>query len=390
MYNREIIKKLIDFVKSLDGTGDKEKVKILVQKRFSLIKDRSIFYNDNFAIRFGYNGKNNKKHISNTVLGLSTIKNYDNKPLIFCIVTHSVNHLLLINTTFLNKVSHSSKDLRINNIRGSINCSDIIMEYDGIPNEPSNFESLYAYHSEIAFEDNLERLVESTNNIVGRIPKFNISEQTKTKIINSIDLAQSFISSKDYIDLQCDLRERVAKVQGEIAIAALIDNVNLRGRVIEYLITDTGSNLKNQIISALRAKSPLPNFTTPDNLGDYSKKYPLYNTETDIKTKVMFLVGNPKGYNIDKLLEFLATEKAVYMIYLLGINDKGKIVASLCSCFDKRLLQTTRLQHHWAGRNTRGVTQFIGDGIRKILDSKENSTIDKESAKKFLLDLIGR
>lgn len=73
MYNREIIKELIDFVKSIDGTGDKEKVKSLVQKKFSLTKDRSVFYNDSFAIRFGYNGKNDKKQISNTVLGLSTI-----------------------------------------------------------------------------------------------------------------------------------------------------------------------------------------------------------------------------------------------------------------------------------------------------------------------------
>lgn len=179
MFNREIIKELIEFVKTLDGVGDKEKVKTSVQNKFSLTKDRSVFYNESFAIRFGYNGKNNKKHISNTVLGLSVIKNYDDRPLIFCIITHSVNHLVLINTTFLKKVSHSSKDLRVNNIRGSINCSDIMMEYDGILNEPSNFESLYAYHSEIAFEDNLERLVEKTNDIVGRIPKFVISPQTE-------------------------------------------------------------------------------------------------------------------------------------------------------------------------------------------------------------------
>ena len=390
MYNREIIKDLIDFVKSLDGIGDKEKVKSLVQKKFSLTRDRSVFYNDSFAIRFGYNGKNDKKHISNTVLGLSAIKNYDNKPLIFCIVTHSMNHLLLINTTFLKKVSHSSKDLRINNIRGSINCSDIMMVYNRISNEPSNFEALYAYHSEIAFEDNLERLVESTNNIVGRIPKFNISDQTETKIINSIDLAQSFISSADYSDLQQDLAERVSKVQGEIAIAAFIDNVNLRGRIIEYLITDSGSDLKNQIIRALQEKSSLPSFTTPDKLGDYSKKYPLYNTETDIKTKVLFLEGNPKGYNIDKLLEFLSTEKAVYMIYLLGVDNNGQIVASLCSCFDKRLIQATSVQHHWAGRNTRGVTQFIGTELRNILNKQEKSSIDKDKAVIFLKELIAK
>ena len=43
MYNREIVKELIDFVQSLEGTGDKEKVKSLVQKKFSLIEDRSVF-----------------------------------------------------------------------------------------------------------------------------------------------------------------------------------------------------------------------------------------------------------------------------------------------------------------------------------------------------------
>ncbi|MBQ3021981.1 MAG: hypothetical protein IJD91_01465 [Clostridia bacterium] len=390
MYNREIINELITYVESLNGLGNKEKVKTLVQNRFSLIKDRSVFYNESFAIRFGYNGKNDKKRISNTVLSLSAIKNYDDRPLIFCIVTHSINHLLLINTTFLRKVSHSSKELRVNNIRGSINCSDIIMEYDDIPNFPSNFESLYAYHSEISFEDNLERLVESTNNIVGRIPKFTVTPEIERKIFSSVDLAATFVTSNEYFDLQHDLEERVKKVQGEIAIAAFIDNVNLRGRIIEYLITDNGSNLKNQIINALRTKSSLPNFTTPDRLGDYTKNYPLYNTETDIKTKVLFLEGNPKGYNIDKLLEFLSTEKAVYMIYLLGVDNKGEIVASLCSAFDKRLVKATSVQHHWAGRNTRGVTQFIGSSLREILNNQKNTFVDRDKAKEFLRDMISR
>lgn len=388
MYDKAVINELIDYIKSLDRMGDKEKVKTLVQKKFSLIKDRSIFYNDSFAIRFGYNGKNDKKHISNTVLGLSAIKNYDNKPLIFCIITHTINHLILINSTFLKKVSHSSKQLRVNNIRGSINCSDIMMEYDGILNEPSNFATLYAYHIEMTFEDNLKRLVESTNNIVGLLPKFEVSAQNESKIISSVDLAQSFISSNEYIDLQKDLSERVAKVQGEIAIASLIDNVNLRGRIIEYLITDNGSDLKNQIINALREKSSLPNFKTPDKLGDYSKKYSLYNTETDIKTKIMFLDSNPKGYNIDKLLEFLSTDKAVYMIYLVGIDDNGKIIVSLCSCFDTRLIQATSIRHHWAGRNTRGVTQFIGEKLKDILNNQTNSIIDKSKAIEFLHSLI--
>ena len=93
-------------------------------------------------------------------------------------------------------------------------------------------------------------------------------------------------------------------------------------------------------------------------MGDYSKKYPLYNTETDIKTKVLFLEGNPKGYNIDKLLEFLATEEAVYMIYLLGIDDNGKIVAY-------------RLEYAMAGFTKEEIKISVVGDILKIEASHE-------------------
>jgi len=125
-------------------------------------------------------------------------------------------------------------------------------------------------------------------------------------------------------------------------------------------------------------------------LGDYSKNYPSFNTETDIKTKVMFLNGNPKAYNIDKLLEFLATEKSVYMIYLLGIGEAGEIVARLCSVYDNRLINATNVIHHWAGRNSRGVAQFLGTALTKILEEPNGSKIDSKKATDFITGLIER
>lgn len=226
--------------------------------------------------------------------------------------------MMLANSTFLKKISHSSQELRIDNIRGSFNGSDIMLEYDSMENTPDNFQRLFAYHAGLSFQDNLERLVESTNDIVGRNLKFPVSSMDERNILLSVDRAERFLQSPEYVDLNNDLDSRVSRVQGEIAIAAFIDNVNMRGRVIEYLITDDGSTLKDKIINALHFGSPLPDFKTEDKLGDYSKTYPSYITETDIKTKVLFLDGNPKAYNIDKLLEFLSTQKSVYMIYLLA------------------------------------------------------------------------
>ena len=99
----------------------------------------------------------------------------------------------------------------------------------------------------------------------------------------------------------------------------------------------------------------------------------LFYTETDIKTKVLFLEANPKAYNIDKLLRFLSTDKSVYMLCFVGVSKDKKISMALVSMFQKELLENTRCMNHWAGKSTRGVTQFYGAVIKNILSSYELS-----------------
>ena len=387
MYNRDAINRLVTYIQKLNGIGDKEKLSSMVKEEFNLVQDRKVFYSPDFAIRFS---KSKSKRMSNTVLSLSALQKYDAEPFIVCVVTPDTNYMMLANSTFLKKISHSSQELRVDNIRGSFNGSDIMLDYDSMENEPDNFQRLFAFHAGLSFQDNLERLVESTNDIVGRNLKFFVSPTDEHNILSSVDRAERFLQSPEYADLNNDLDSRVARVQGEIAIAAFIDNVNMRGRVIEYLITDDGSTLKDKIITALHSGSPLPTFKTEDKLGDYSKTYPSYITETDIKTKVLFLDGNPKAYNIDKLLEFLSMQKSVYMIYLLGIDENKNIVARLISAFDDRLIGATNLQQHWAGRNSRGVAQFNGKALVTILEQDSGSYINHDEVQAFLKLLIDR
>ncbi len=284
MYNSYAINRLVMYIQKLNGIGDKEKLSSLVKKEFNLTQDRKVFYSNDFAVRFI---KSKSKRMNNTVLSLSALQKYDDKPFIICVVAPDANYMILANSTFLKKISHSSQELRIDNIRGSFNGNDIMLDFASMENEPDSFQKLFAYHTGLSFQDNLERLVENTNNIVGRNLKFLVSTEDKNNILSSVDMAVRFLQSPEYIDLNNDLNSRVARIQGEIAIAAFIDNVNMRGRVIEYLITDDGSTLKDKIINALHSDSPLPTFKTEDKLGDYSKTYPSYITETDIKTKVL-------------------------------------------------------------------------------------------------------
>lgn len=385
MYNRKKIDELVHFIASHDGIGSKDRLEQLVQDTFCLVRQRSVYYCEWFAIRFC---SASSRSFSNTVLALSTLHQYDHLPFLVCLVTPSQNYLMLSNTTFLKKISHSSKTLRVDNIRGSFNGGDILQTFEGIDNIPENFEFLFTSHENYTFEENLVRLVEATNQIVPTGHRFIPSELQVSTIRNSVDRAIQFLRSAEYTALNENLNARVHAVESEIAIAAFIDNINLRGRIIEYLIT-AKEDLKTTLIHALHTQEPLPPFFTSDKLGDYERRFEHYWTATDIKTKILFLSSNPKGANIDKLLSFLAEDNSVYLIYVVAIDSNRTIQTRLCSVFSPQLLAGTRIMEHWAGRNSRGVTQYDGTALEAIVENFSYD-IDPDAAQDFLTRCLDR
>ncbi|WP_438729154.1 hypothetical protein ACR9YC_01890 [Parasphingorhabdus sp. DH2-15] len=376
---------LIQFIHEYDGINDKVKLTGLVQENFSLTRDRSVYYNDDFGLRFS---KANSSSFSNTVLSLSNLQKYDHRPFIICLVTPSKNFLFLANTTFLKKISHSSQELRVNNIRGSFNGSDITRELDGIVNQPANFESLYNIHAELGFEENLPRLVEQTNAISPTGKKFEPSHDQILTILGSPKRADKFVYSESFAELKDELDDKVEKFKNEIVIAGLIENVNVRGRIIEYLIAGEDEKLRTEIIDALKnGEQNLPEFRTDNQLGDYSRDFPEFKTETDVKTKIMVLNSNPKAYNLDKMLEFLATDRSVFLFYFVGIDPTKITHTTLVSIFQKKLLDKTVVLRHWAGRNSRGVTQFEGETVAGLLKSGDIE-IETDAAISFLKRIL--
>jgi hypothetical protein len=101
----------------------------------------------------------------------------------------------------------------------------------------------------------------------------------------------------------------------------------------------------------------------------------------------MILSSNPKGYNIDKLLEFLSKDQSVFMFYFIGLEPNKIVSQILISMFQNDLLKSTILLNHWSGRNSRGVTQFEGSTIHQLIISPNNK-IDKQESKNFLETLI--
>ncbi len=103
MYNAKKLNELFRLIKDNDGIADKGKLADIVQKKFSLIQDRKVYYCEDFAIRFS---KSESKRMSNTVLSLSALQKYDSRPFIVIIESTTTNAILIDNDNFLTKVSH--------------------------------------------------------------------------------------------------------------------------------------------------------------------------------------------------------------------------------------------------------------------------------------------
>ena len=389
MEMNKYVKSFVEDIITIAPTGDKNLIIKYVQSKYKLIKDRSVYYCSYFAVRFCYT-KNSS--FSNTVLSLSHLQKFDKIPFFVILVRNGESNLIFLsNSTFLSKISHSSQDLSLTNIKGSFNGSDIIKEYDGLKNSPEYFDELFALHCGLDWEDNLSRLVEMTAKIKPISQKFYPNAMQIKNLFQSIDRAASFISSKDLFVLNNDLNVRCNSCKDAIMIAAHIENVNIRGRLIEYMIT-ADEEERSRIMFALKdSEQNLPVYETKNDLGDYTTQFENSMVYTDIKTKILYLDSSPKAYNIDKFLEKMSESDSVFLFYFIGIGDDGTIKTLLCSVYHEELLNASIPQHHWSGRATRGVIQFNGKTIDTMLNrSAFSNVIDIEKATKYIEFLLNR
>ena len=387
-----LVHEFVELIENNKSINTKEGMIKTVCSNFAMVKDgRAVYHTDFFAVVFCYS-KNNS--FSNVVLSLSKLKKYDRIPCFVVLVKKDLDNVIyLINSTFLDKISHSSKYLRTDNIRGSFLGGNIRKNIDEIGkcNKPEDFDDLFAYHQGFTWQENIERLVESTNNIKPNKAKVVLDETEIENLFNAPSRAIEFVGSDEYNVLLQDLRKRCDDVKDAILVASHIDNVNIRGRLIEVLITSNQEERYQLLKNLPNIEQFLPIYDTKNELGDYIRHFESTESYTDIKSKVLYLDSNPKAYNIDKFLKCMGREKSVFMFFFVGIDDTGIVNTILASVFHNRLQETTLLQHHWAGRGTRGVAQFNGKTINEMLQEEPFiNNIDIEKSKQFLKNLLDR
>jgi hypothetical protein len=344
---------------------DKSSFAEAIASRYRLTKARSVYFADDFAIRFCYS---NDAGFSNCVVSLATLQKFDDRPFLVTLLQPSGVHTFLANSTLIRKVSHSSQKLTLDNVRGTILGHDIIRDLDGVKNDPSHFPELFETHQEFGWPDNLARIVKVTTSISPTGLRFDPTSDQLVQIRNSA--AVSLAAEKDgkIAAAERQLRGELKKHKQKILKLAEIDNVNLRGNKIEQLLTGVGNFhlLGDQII---------------EKIGDA-------RIVIDLKTKLLGLSSNPKLYNVDKTLKALAAEPTIFCLFFIGVDSQsGTVVGRLVDILDARLIDGTRLQFHWAGRNSRGVTQLSMDA-GTLFDEKFRRTIDLNKGKRFINRLL--
>ena len=362
------ISEVIRFIQKLkEGNlaSSKDQIASATAKVFDLKLTRKVYHCPEFSIRFS-TAKGSS--FSNTVLSLSALASYDQAPFILCIVRPREVEFLLVNSSFLRKISHSSHQLRVDNVKGSFLGHDILREFEGLRNCPDNFDKLFAMHVEFTWEENLLRLVEATTAIVPTGVRFDPSAQEATNIVAAGSLANRISGTPDYLRIEQTLAQIVFEQRNAILQAATIDNINERGNAIEQIITRTGN--VHGIHDLL--------FDLPGNV----------QLLVDVKTKLVNLTSSPKAYNVDKCLETLAAGNKILSFFFIGIDSANQITKTrLVSVLDGTILKATRIQFHWAGRNSRGVTQLTGD-LSSIFDGQFREAVNVADAEKFLHMLI--
>jgi hypothetical protein len=330
-------------------------------------KGRSVFVVSNYCIRFS---EANIGSFSNTVWSLSGLKKYDSMPVVICIVRPDRLDFRLANATFLKRISHTSHKLRIDNIRGSFLGHDIMDEYEGIPNRPEHFGELIAIHAEFGWDENVERLVEATNSIIARSTRFQPTPGELAVLRDAPRRAAAVITAQRFKMSERELSELVERNRTRLLAAAALENVNLRGNAIEQIITGA--------VNAHRVDDLVFDLATGERL------------VVDIKTKLLDRASAPKAYNIDKMLRTLSQANTSFAFFFIGLNVSQRIVRSrLVSIFDPVIVRATRVQTHWAGRASRGVTQLTGD-LSGIFETTYEASVDVEASDSLLRSFIER
>ncbi len=154
---------LVDFLlkwRDTNPKGTKKALAAAVTAQSDLRLDKALLVGAECVLRI--NQMQQAGDDSYAVAALHKLCEYDDRPIVVCLLTTRGMRLLLANTSLIEKVSERSYRLANENLTGSVLDTDILAALDGIANLPDNFEKLWTAHQASDRIANIERIVGTT------------------------------------------------------------------------------------------------------------------------------------------------------------------------------------------------------------------------------------
>lgn len=300
---------------------------------------------------------------SNTVTSLKNILKHDDVPFVAVFLDPNGVRFKLMNSSLVKKVSHSSQKLTQLRIVGSINGSDIVNEWAGITNDGRSLEELFALHVEEDPQENLERIVEATQGIVGRAaataPDW---ELVQKHLAEGPDL----LDEETMAEIEQQLVERSALVQQEILECAKRTTPKAFGDCVERIILD---------------------WEPGHALGDIT--YNNGRVAVDIKARQAGKASSPKAFNVQKLVDHLSAGPGAALFLMVTVDvDQNTVRTNLIHMLHPDLLPLYWHDDRWSGRNSLGTLALRGD-VDAVLNAPMRLELDAPAAIARLKALLG-
>ena len=146
--------------------GSKRALADSVLAKSDLKLDKALLVGSQVVLRISQMQEVGNEEVS--LIAFRKVCDYDDRPVLICVMSSRGMRLVLANTTCIEKVSERSYKLTNDNLIGGVFESDVRSAVDGVANLPANFATLWAAHKASDRKANIERIVATTQEMHAR------------------------------------------------------------------------------------------------------------------------------------------------------------------------------------------------------------------------------
>lgn len=347
----------------------KDEIIRLINEDFPLFKIKRSLYadtNNNYIVRFLWT-KFDQGTPSNTFLSIKTIYEFDDKPIIVVLVRPNSFDISLGNTSFVSKVSHSSKNALYDEntgeftLSGSVNYPNIYHDWNDFDHIVENWEFHYSSES----DHNIRRILKKTSEI-----EWNWFE----KVVLDDYTIETFV------------RKSMAFHYETFAdISAIIDKsfYDHKAEIIEIFDNEASTKRRGEKIQSVIT-------WIQDNDHEFADMYyEIWDKSILLNIKTIDLTlpsgdSSPQAFNIDKLLNNIDYDDEFTFYFFVITKTAEWVFYSLVNFLEERSIQSYgNPMNHWSWQNARWHMQvvWIAD---LVLNQDYTDEISYENSVKFL------